>query len=30
MSVVASIGAAAGGHRVALMTDATGWHTREL
>jgi RimK family alpha-L-glutamate ligase len=30
MSTLASIGRASGGHRVALMTDATGWHTREL
>ena len=30
MSVLASVGAASSGHRVALMTDAPGWHTREL
>ena len=30
MSVLARIGAASTGRRVALMTDAPGWHTREL
>jgi len=30
MSAFASIRPAAGGRRIALMTDATGWHTREL
>ena len=30
MTALASVDAASGGHRVALMTDATGWHTREL
>ena len=30
MSALASVVAASGGRRVALMTDAPGWHTREL
>ena len=30
MTALASVGAAPGGWRVALMTDAPGWHTREL
>ena len=30
MSVLASVGASSGGRRVAIMTDESGWHTREL
>jgi tetrahydromethanopterin:alpha-L-glutamate ligase len=30
MSALASVGPASSGRRVALMTDASGWHTREL
>ena len=30
MSALASVAAGASGRRVALMTDAPGWHTREL
>ena len=30
MSALASVGPASSGRRVALMTDAPGWHTREL
>ena len=30
MTALASVGAASSGRRVALMTDAPGWHTREL
>ena len=30
MTPLGGVGGASSGHRVALMTDATGWHTREL
>ena len=30
MTSLARVGSTSSGLRVALMTDATGWHTREL